>query len=328
MHVLKNLGRQGILSLVLAAILVIPLNAKEIIRKSFAVKPGGTLLLDTERGSVTVTTAKQNKVSVEITLSDRRGDEREVIDAFEISFDHRGDDVAIEAEFRSAWRKLRARNNLRIRYEITVPERYNVDIKTVGGDIRVANLIGDVTCSTSGGDLEFGNIDGTVRGRTSGGDISLKASAGVAEIKTSGGDIYVGRVESRVQAMTSGGSITIERAKGPVVAKTSGGNITVEDVSAPIEAKTSGGSIRAYFTRQPKGESNLVTSGGNISVRLAPGLNVDIEAKAGGGSVSTNIPVTVQGKLSKRKIVGIIGSGGPLLYLKTSGGSIRLSELN
>ncbi len=301
-----------------------PLSAEQKIHKTFDVRPGGTLLLETERGSITVTTAKQNTVSVEVTLSARRGNERKIIDAFEVSFDHRGADVAIEGEFRSSWLNRRARNYLRVHYEITVPEKYNVDLKTSGGDIHIADLTGDVLCTTSGGDLELGTIKGRVRGRTSGGDISLQASEGVAEIKTSGGDIYIGKVASRVDAKTSGGSIKIDRALGPVIARTSGGDIIVDEVLAEVDAKTSGGTIRVTISRQPEHDSRLATSGGSITVRLAPGLNLDVDAKTSGGSVKTDIPMTVLGKMSKSRINGKIGDGGPGMYLKTSGGSIHI----
>ena len=52
----------------------------------------------------------------------------------------------------------------------------------------------------------------------------------------------------------------------------------------------------------------------------------EIDASTSGGSVSCDLPITTQGRMSKSSLRGTIGSGGPLLTLRTSGGSIRISE--
>jgi hypothetical protein len=40
--------------------------------------------------------------------------------------------------------------------------------------------------------------------------------------------------------------------------------------------------------------------------------------------VTFDVPVTVQGKVSKTSVKGKIGSGGQLLKLRTSGGGIKI----
>ena len=53
------------------------------------------------------------------------------------------------------------RNRLQIKFLITVPQRYNVDLKTAGAGISVGDLEGEVRGQTSGGSLRLGRHRGT-----------------------------------------------------------------------------------------------------------------------------------------------------------------------
>ena len=303
------------------------------IERSFQVAPSGRLTIDADRGSIEVRTANRDLVDVKIERKIKENGKwsaEEVLEDFVITFDHNDDGVTIRAKYdRENHRRWnRERNRLKIKFLITVPQRYNVDMKTSGGDISVEDLEGEVRSQTSGGGLRFGSIKGPVWGRTSGGGIKLEGTQGDAEVKTSGGGITIGNVEGAVEAVTSGGSIRIDRAVGSVNAKTSGGGITVEEVVGNINAKTSGGSIKTYISRQPEEDCSLETSGGNVTVYLVEGIAVDVDARTSGGHVSTDVPiaVVVQGKINRNRLQGAINGGGPLLKLRTSGGSIHLRK--
>ena len=301
------------------------------IERSFQVAPSGRLTVDTDRGTIEVRTADRDHVDVKIERKVKRSGKwsvEKVLEDFVITFDHSDNEVAIKAKYDQVnrWRSSRERNRLRIKFLITVPQRYNVDLKTSGGSISVEDLEGEVRGQTSGGGLRFGRIKGPVWGRTAGGGIKLEGTQGDADVKTSGGGITIGSVEGAVEARTSGGSIRIDRATGSVNAKSSGGGITVEEVMGNINAKTSGGSIKAYISRQPEGDCSLETSGGNVTAYLVEGIAVDVDARTMGGDVSTDFPVIVQGKIRGNRLQGAINGGGPLVKLRTFGGSIRLRK--
>ena len=303
------------------------------IERSFQVASGGRLTIDTDRGSIEVRTADHDLVDVKIERKVKRGGKwgvEEVLEDFPITFDHSDGGVTIRAKYgeKKSWPWNRERNRLGIKFLITVPQRYNVDLKTAGAGISVGDLEGEVRSQTSGGRLRLGNIEGPVWGRTSGGSIKLAGTQGDADVRTSGGKITIGSVAGAVEAKTSGGSISIDKATGGVNAKTSGGSITVEEVMGGINAKTSGGSIKAYISRQPEGDCSLETSGGSVTAYLVEDISIDVEARTSGGSVSTDVPIAtvVQGKVRKNRLQGAINGGGPLLKLRTSGGSIRLHK--
>ncbi|MFC1551939.1 DUF4097 domain-containing protein [Candidatus Latescibacterota bacterium] len=335
-----NFRTKQLLILVLAVIIVVPSQAvhariNDVINKSFSVSEGGTLTIDANLGSLEVTTSGRNTVDVEIIRelrTNNRDDADEILEDFEVDFSHDGDDVTIVSEYfndRSMISRFFSSNNRRIniKYKVSVPEKYNIDLKTSGGSISVEDIEGTVNCKTSGGSLNFGNVVGPVWGRTSGGSITLNDCSGDVDVHTSGGRINIGRVDGVVIAKSSGGSITIERAEGSVTAHTSGGSIKVEEVSGHIEAHTSGGSVTAHISSQPGSDCKLTTSGGSVNVYLANNINCDVNAKTSGGRVNTEIPVSVTGELRKNALNAQINDGGPELYLRTSGGSINIKEL-
>lgn len=320
------------------------------IKKAYSVKSGGRLTLVSEFGAIDVQTTAQDKVEIVITKRSKfKLDQwaQEAIEDFEVAFEHKDADVRIEGMFkhgRKHWQKKL--NRLKIRFEVTVPQRYNVDLYTSSSSISVSDLGGKIRSQTLGGSLRFGNIKGSVWGRTAGGSIKLTSCGNSVDLKTSGGSIEVGDVAGKVKAetsggslrfgeiqgtiwgKTSGGSIKLEKCQGGADVQTSGGSISLERVAGTVNAKTSGGSIRAAMTTQPEHDCNLHTSGGGIVVTLIPDIAVDLEAQTSGGHVSTDFPVmsVIRGKGPPNKLKGTINGGGPLLKLRTSGGNIHLQK--
>ncbi len=299
------------------------------VTRSFQVRPGGKLVLDTDLGSIEVRGSASETVEITVYREVRRGDPDRVLEDFKLGFDQRGDDVYVTGEydrhgFRRFWDNLS--NRLRVRFVVTVPAVYGLDLKTSGGAIFAGGVEGSVSAKTSGGGLEFDGIKGDVRGTTSGGGIRIGRVDGGVDIHTSGGDIHIAETTGRVEASTSGGGIHVERAGGEVDVRTSGGGITADDVRGALRASTSGGSVTAVISSQPQSRSSLTTSGGSVTVYLAEGVGVDVDAHSSGGSVSTDFPVTIQGKIERHSLRAQVGGGGPELFLRSSGGGIHIRK--
>jgi len=308
--------------------------AEDNIQKSFQVKPGGQLILDTDLGSIEINTSNTNTLKVEVIREIRSASSRraeEILENFKINFRQDGNTVYVNGEYdRSGLSKIL--NNIgryvRFHFDVSLPQEFNVDLKTSGGSISIDDLKGEVRSKTSGGSLSFNRIDGPVWGRTSGGSIKLVSCVGSADISTSGGSITIGEVSGDVVAHTSGGGIKVGEVKGDVDVHTSGGSISVKEVKGTIKAKTSGGSVSAYISTQPESDCSLSTSGGSVTIYLADDIGVNVNAKTSGGRIYTDFPVIIKGEISKRSLNAKINDGGPELYLYTSGGSIYIKKAN
>lgn len=292
------------------------------VERSFSVQAGGTLRLESDRGSVRVRTHDAEEVKVAVELDARAGASEDIFDQFELSFDQRNGDVIIQGKWRDTWSW--GNRPLKVHYEIVVPNKYNLDVETAGGSIDVSDLEGQVRLHTSGGSIDLGNIAGAVKASTSGGSIGLRGASGPAELHTSGGSIQVGEVDGPVTARTSGGSVTVDGANGDVVARTSGGSLRLRNIRSNLDAKTSGGSIHAEILEQIEQPAEIRTSGGSIVLVVSPNLKADIDASTSGGKVITDVPITVRGTIGKSSLEGQLNGGGPQITLRTSGGNIEI----
>ena len=259
------------------------------IEQEFNVQPGGTLNLESDSGPIDVRTWDQDVVRVRIMNTDN----------FDISVEQRGNDVWVVADSEGGFFFNRSGN---IRFEVDVPNEFNVDLDTGGGSIIVAAITGSVVADTSGGRIEIGDVTrGSVEVDTSGGRIEIGNVDGDVIADTSGGSINIGNVSGDVEADTSGGSIRIGDVEGNILADTSGGNIDVGSSGGRVELDTSGGTIRAAFAQGP---ITVDTSGGNIYL---DGSAVSVEADTSGGNIE-------------------ISSSGGSVYADTSGGSITIRQ--
>ncbi len=275
------------------------------VESKFKAKNGGTLSVEIEKAAVYVKTHNNESIESKF-IYDVDGDEElasELIENYKVKFNDDGTNLEIEADY------IGNSNKIKIKLEVTIPENYNVDIKTSGGSIYLDDLNGTAEAKTSGGSIKFGRISGNVIGKTSGGSI---------EVSDSNGDVV---------AKTSGGGITISKCNGSAEAYTSGGSIKIEEAHGTVNAKTSGGSIFAQLVADPKEDCSLSTSGGGITIELSKKINAYIDAKTSGGSVSTDFPVRVKGTMKRNELKGEINSGGPKLLLRTSGGRIQIREI-
>jgi len=304
--------------------------AQTDILRTFSVQRGGKLVMDVSPGSIEVKTGDGAQVVAQVYRRVERGSDaraEDVLRQHEVGFEQQGNNVIIRARFPDEDYRRWRRPNLQVRYVISIPAEFNVDLKTSGGGISVDDLRGEVRVRTSGGGLRFGRIEGPINGNTSGGGITLAGCNGKVDVRTSGGGIDIGSGAGELFAETSGGGIKIEDFAGDAFVRTSGGAIRINRIGGAIDASTSGGPIFAALTGQPKKDCRLHTSGGGITVEMDESLSLNINAEASGGGVSTELPLIVQGELRNGRLQGSLNGGGQSLILQTSGGGIQLRKL-
>ncbi len=278
----------GLLVMLLPGVLLAASN--DDIDQEFTVEPGGTLTVNSDAGNIEVDTWNQNQVRVRVRNT--RGFDMEVV--------QEGNDVVVIADQERGLFGFGGGSN--IRFDVSVPMDYNVDLNTGGGSITVADINGEVRADTSGGRITVGRVNGgDVMVDTSGGSIDIDDVDGSVSADTSGGNITIANVSGDVEADTSGGRIRIGNVGGNIYADTSGGSIEVGESGGRMDLDTSGGTIRAGWAQGP-----LVadTSGGNIYLA---GSEVSVEADTSGGNIE-------------------IERSNGAVYADTSGGSITIRQ--
>lgn len=248
--------------------------------RTFTVSPGGSLVVDADGASITVSGADTRQVTVRMKAS---GPQSELAD---LTFDATQDGNEVKATMRRSkglrWFGSGWRTDSSI--EVTVPRHYEVDIRTSGGSIDLKDTVGTVRLYTSGGDITARNLNGTVGLRTSGGQIAAERIQGDVNAKTSGGDVRLLDIDGSIEGHTSGGNVRVSLAGSNrgIIATTSGGNVEVilpPGTSGDVAASTSGGDVRTDIP-----VTTTVVKHGRLEGTLNGG-GQRIEARTSGGNV-------------------------------------------
>ena len=275
--------------------------------KSFTVSKGGKFILSTGSGDVTLKPWDKNEVFVRVD-----GIDPEDVDRLEMT--QSGNTVTVRfRRSRNSWSDLR--------YEISLPAEFNVDLKTAGGDIEFTGpMIGTLEGETAGGDIRLSDVKGKITFTTAGGDIRTGKIGGDAKLKTAGGDIEVLDASGEVSASTAGGDIKVGNVGKSLEAKTSGGDIRIGDVGGEAEVSTSGGDISLG---KVSGKARASTAGGDIELKSASG---SVVAKTAGGDIKlSDVTGSVEAKTAGGDIRAELNpTGRGSSQLKTAGGEIVL----
>ncbi len=273
-------------------------GGEDTIKKTFKVRPGGTLFLDVDRGNVTIETSSNSEVHVVMERDFRGISEartKALLENHEWAIEQDGDDVVVESRYdqdededRWSFKRHRGHDAFRLKVTVLVPEIYNIDFKTGAGDVEIDDLDGRVFGRTGAGNLELGNIGDSVD-------------------------------------LTSGsGNIDISSVMGSLQVRSGAGNIEIGDVYGWVEAHTGAGNIEVTLSEQPNEDSELGSGAGNVTVYMNEDIAVDVDAHAGIGSASSDFGLRVRGKWMSKSFSGRINGGGPSLSLKSGVGNVTL----
>lgn len=225
-----------------------------------------------------------------------------------------------------------------------------INAETGGGSIEVGTVGGELTLHTGGGSIRVGSAKGKINAETGGGSVVVVSGLQGAVLETGGGSIEVQRCSGSVKVTTGGGGIELGEIAGPAEIETGGGSIRLSSATGAVHAETGGGSItlngvptaRAetgaggivakFVSGADRTDSVLETSAGDITVYLAPSLNITIRASielANGHRIRSDFSeirvVTEGGEWGPGSATaeGNLNGGGPVLKVRTTTGDIN-----
>ena len=314
-------------------ILLISLSAsvasEENISQQIDVPSGGKLIVDVDFGTVQVGAGADGKVALEghrVVEFGNETKEKEYLAGAPITVTKEGNVVMVRSRRKESWINWNfGHSRMDASYTLHVPKKFDLDLRTSGGDIAAVDLSGNLKAHTSGGKLEFANLEGTLTADTSGGSIKVEGCQCPIEIKTSGGDISVVNGSGVLHAQTSGGHIDVHNLSGDADLETSGGNLTLEKIKGKLVGRTSGGSIHTSFPGEVVGDTRLRTSAGNIELAVPENAGLDIDARTHVGNVTSELPLTTM-EAGREHLRGKLNGGGKSVVLETSAGNITLKS--
>ncbi len=215
------------------------------------------------------------------------------------------------------------RNNVSISYELMVPPQTEIKCGTGSGNIEVEGIHGPAHASTGSGNISISNIGDEVNASTGSGRITLGSVKGPVRATDGSGTIQASHVAGDFHLGTGSGDIRLsEVSTGDGRVSTGSGNVEVTGVHGALRVGAGSGSITAQGN--PTGDWVLHTGSGSLTVRIDPNAAFNLDAHTDSGQIYTQRSVTMQGTLGRGTLRGKVGSGGPVVNLRTGSGSIRI----
>lgn len=130
-----------------------------------------------------------------------------------------------------------------------------------------------------------------------------------------------------VEATSTNGGIYVSNVEGTIRLRTTNGKIEAEALKGLVSARTTNGSVRIELTEvRSDEEMEFLTTNGSVTLYIPNNIDCNVRARTTNGSIRTDFPLEVQGKYGSKRVQGKINSGGPLIFIETTNGSIRLLE--
>ncbi|MEN6335033.1 MAG: DUF4097 family beta strand repeat-containing protein [Phycisphaerales bacterium] len=301
---------------------------EKVIPLSAALEPGSSFAASTDDGAITLEGAQTSECRLDASIVvHARTEEKaqELGEQIDVRLEPDGKGLRVKIErppvVVNAWFSVSLRGSL--------PAQTDLKLSTSDGAIDVSKITGTVEAGTSDGGIEVRDIEGDTRLRTSDGKIRCeRLKAGTLDCRTSDGPIEISDATAgSLTADASDGSITMENVRADAATvRTIDGAIRWRDaVAARIDCHSSDGSIDVeYGPDGPKApDVSITASEGGVSLVTPPEVSAQVDAATNDGSIHTDLPITIQGKVGK-SLRGRIGDGEGRIYLRTGDGSITI----
>jgi len=293
-------------SALLAVVALAPrVSASEWPSKTYTVSGRANVRIDTNDGSVRVTTSDTKTVEFRVEYAGYELDKNLHIESHQ-----NGDQVELVARVTGHWGFSWGTNSRRLRIEVRMPKDADLNAHTGDGSVEASSINGNVAVETGDGSVRANSLTGTI------------------DLHTHDGSINVDTLKGDIKLRTGDGSIEGRELDGKLEADSGDGHIRVAGRFDGLLIKTGDGSVDTRVLPGSKMASswNIHTGDGSVDLSLPGDFQANIDASTGDGHISVGLPVTVEGTFSNSQLHGKMNGGGQSLTVHTGDGSIRLSK--
>ncbi|KAB1188899.1 MULTISPECIES: DUF4097 family beta strand repeat-containing protein [Haloferax] len=158
-------------------------------------------------------------------------------------------------------------------------------------------------------------------------DVRVPAAFPVTHASTSNGFVDIRGTVGDLEVRATNGKIDVRDIDGFVSLATSNGKVTAFDIGGMDGARTTNGGIEVDVPAI-RGDTAIESSNGEITTALAGDLNAELVAQTSTGSVDVSRLSLSESTVSRTRVTGTLGTGGPTLTVSTTNGNIELSLLS
>lgn len=136
--------------------------------------------------------------------------------------------------------------------------------------------------------------------------------------------VYV-PTESDLDVETHNGGVSISDVEGRVRFDALNGGVSLSGLGGDVRGRTVNGGLSVALSgpRWDGAGLDVRTTNGGVELMMAEGYSADFETGTVNGRIDTEIPMQVQGRIT-RTLRTQLGEGGPSIRVATTNGSVRI----
>lgn len=257
-----------------------------------------------DRGEVKIDALKISKAS---TVAKAKENAAKV----KIVVEKEGNTLKIETEYPESKKEWKEDSiNVSVNYNLTIPAKASAKITSVSGSVDLEKIGGAAKVKAVSGNVTISNA---LKG------VDLDAVSGNIHVQNVTGDAYLNAISGKINA---------EGIRGSIKASVVSGKIELRDVSAAdkVDANAVSGIIVYEGKISRDGRYTLNTHSGSVEMIIPSDSGFEFEATTFSGRIQSDFEVKISGKISKRKISGVVNNGGAVVKLTTFSGNVYLKK--
>src|SRR5438552_3605713 len=193
--------RLGIAGATLLAASAVAAHAEDV-TKSFTVSGRANVRVETNDGSVRVTTGDSKQVEFRVEY---RG--YELGKNLRVEAHQDGDKVEMTARVTGHWGFTFGHNSRGLHIEVRMPREADLQVETGDGAVQAESINGTVNVHTGDGSVRAYSLNGTIDLHTNDGSITVENLKGNVRLRTGDGSIEARNLDGRVEADSGEGQI-------------------------------------------------------------------------------------------------------------------------
>lgn len=326
-----------------------------------ALPAGGSVQVTNERGNIRVSVSPDDQIRLmvnAIVVADSEDKAKRVSEARTPKITVQGSVVSIDATGTGG---VENAHRARVHFDIQVPRKAMLDLKTLRGDISVSGREGDVKADTSNGDVSLDGITGSADVKLRHGDVTVRKVTGnvsvegrVSDSNTSDvggsvdlrgdffGNISVNRVAGKVRFKSSRTDMELGKLDGDMIMesgdlrvtsvngvtiRTRSKDIHLENASGPVLIEDSNGEINVDITQLPLAAVNIDNRKGRIELTLPAKAAFSLDASTRNGDIRSDFSeIRVDNQRSDATASGSVGGGAAAVRLRTENADIEIRK--
>jgi hypothetical protein len=212
------------------------------------------------------------------------------------------------------------RRAVTVSYQVRVPRDTAVTATTESGETTIRGVSSAITIRTQSGAVAVMQVGGPNVVTTGSGSVTAADVTGSLSVTTNSSSVTARSLSADLRVRTRSGAVDAGfSGEGAADVETGSSAIRLNGLRGAVTAVTQSG--RISLQGEPLRSWNVSNGSGSIDIVTDASASFAIDLNSGSGSVKVN-GASVDGSLGKRRTIGAISGGGPLVKAASRSGSI------